>query len=554
MCSLFKMMLPKLVQGASLLLAASLVSCDNASMKNSGEGGNSRSIGIDSVIAFEKQYDLKIPLQKGQSLPPVKVKVNLDDTLITFMDYQRNKIIRWDYDKEKIEDPIDVRLHDHKVYIQNYKILGPNRIILTYNPNFFGGYHNKAIVMIDQEKNIIDSFNFRGAKVNIKGYREWPKYKNYYLDFTYFPIVYNHQNHTVIAPLASYKSPCDSFYMTDTLGLLGTVATLSHDDPGFSKLNFDFPCSKYGSTYWDNAKYLRGGYNTSANKIAIGTGHSNEIQIIDLVENTTQTKQIPWSSDGKPVPSTKKDAPMFDRSNPEYLGIKYDRNRKGYWFLARLGLNDKASALLNNYPLHELIFSNKKFNQFSKGILPFGYSEPYIPFKNGILAYNKKQSTKQGKIIFSYFKLSLNLFHKDMYAKRRKAKLKEINQKHTCSKLEYLKAYSTNKNKFLLVPLENTCSACIKKLTSYINKNKHALKQDIALILIASNPSIVEDFKASAQIKNQEWVHEDVKMQWKQSFDEWTNLKLVGTNNQGEISLEKTYDPLEMVLLFDQLK
>jgi hypothetical protein len=470
-----------------------------------------------------------------------------DENILTFIDQNSHKIRFWKLDHGVFTDSIYYNYHNLQLW--GYKFLSKDSILLSFNPTYINNFHDSVKFIINRNNKKLDNFSFVGAPVPMLYANKNIEHKSgkfYYLCEPNFPVIYDHTRNAVFSVLDLFSGT----YYPANGNAQNFKAGWSYDNgESFKQVQLDFYEQPSPNEYFFTFQREMTGAYDGDSFVMIGIGSSPTIIKYNLKTNKVVKKADIEFAFVKPQPAPNSAAAeeLNQLEINTYYTIKYDRYTKTYWRIAQMKNNPGYASLLKNYPIYEIVQFDANLNKIAEGVLPFG-SKRIIPYKGGLLVFNKYESVKKNRLILDWYGISL-LKNKNTGAldsmivkERNKAEYPAMTRNN------YLNQLSDHKNfdNYLLVPLSQTCTSCLEEFGERINSILNTKSNSkLAVILFENNPTAMSAFLKKYGLENH--VGKDIFFETNgnvyMNIASWTNFKLIHINNDS--FKEKNYEAID---------
>jgi len=485
-------------------------------------------------------------LEGEQTLPPVhpRFKQVNGQPVITYIDFANRHIVLQElYDSSN--ERIDIGLYEHQ-YVQNYHMISEDSILLAFNTTYFLGNHNKCVLLVDSSKNILDSIKVTGEHIqHFNDRRDWDSL--YYSDFTYFPLYFNSKDHSTFIGTSPYLELCQNPLVNRSYKPF-SKCHLSSKNHASKSIKLPAICTGSSSFYNADAKYTRACFTDS--EIIFGFGHTSDLYRYNLKTEEVSKKEIRTSfSEYHDFGKSEYEAPAFDYSMADWARLYFDPYKKQVLRLLRLPIPETGSPLETNYPRYVLIKMNMNLEVIDEGVIPFGFGQQLLISPEGLWAYNALSSEQESEIIFTQILTSSN---------EESTELAPTKAKETDNLSGYLKKIQMDYagKSVVLIPLDNSCGACLEKFASYLQLHPTLLnKENVQFVILSSSLEKVNNYLETITTNKDALtkVYIDNRSTSKTYLKPWINPRLVEFNEQGDVQKDKTYDPDEMTKLLESL-
>ncbi len=484
-----------------------------------------------TIIDLQHSFDLEIPKlydNQNNSLLKPKLTVFNNEDCISYIDVINRKILVYSISSNNYLDSIDINKYKNQ-FVQDYYIISKDSIMLAFNTTYFLMKHDSCIQILDREKKLLETISFENSRVLLesKQRKDIDKNNYFYSDFTYFPLF--KYNGKVFTPLAAYNHKyCDSVFKSDQIKPLG-IASISGSHEKYREIDICFHCPEFGLYYPINFKYPRG---TLGNGVLyIGFANEPKVYMLNLLNHSLTAKFLEFSTIDEIYQSQTEISTFFDYSQPEYIDMVYDNEGSRFFWFARKKADSLSKPIYQNYPQISFVLADKNLEKIGEGVLPLGCRPPVIPYKDGIFVYNKIRSNEMNSIIFSYFQISEQTT--TIETLRNKIQQETTSDVHVANdySIQYLKLLAGSPDgQFLLIPFDNSCKACIDKISLFFKdlQNKRQINNALKVLLISTNESKINSFLENSWLKEfEDRVFFDRKEIFKAYLLEWTNPRLI---------------------------
>ncbi|MDR0363593.1 MAG: hypothetical protein LBH92_01000 [Bacteroidales bacterium] len=513
----------------------------------------------EEVIVLIPEYEIEFDTPKKMSTWSSRLYVLPNgDTCFASIDQINRKLNFLSLSSKKIVDSIDLDFHK-KQLIEDFYIISPDSILLAFMPSYLGNLHDRALVMINREKKIIDTFFLDGLPVKTKAH--FDTLHNYVTDYKDFPLI--HQDDVVYTSL-KYD---ERINYCDGHASLGFIDHRNHD--AYSEIPIYFPCYGDHDFYTYRFRPLRGCFDGKENLYA-AFGHTPTLYKYNIATKELTQTYIPFITIDSIAPYFYTDKqstysiPGYDHYKGEYMNMKYDPFNEIIIWYARVAADSTDSPLCKDHTIYTFALLDKDMNKIGEGVMPEGYYRSLKPYNGGFLANNN--FADGDKLILTFFNYKIEKKPSGYLAsliKERKDKYNE-GYEHAdidVSLLRYANNITESKgfSKFLLVPLEMSCETCLPAYAKIIKESLPSMKKnnDLAIVLIASEQKKADDFMKiifdDAAVDNdaKAFFYTDLTRRYLHYVDLWINPQYIEANK--EIVYKKIINPGDMNLLREKL-
>lgn len=383
--------------------------------------------------------------------------------------------------------------------------------------------------------------------------REGDKFENdwsFQIHSYYFPIVYNPKLEAVATTISKFH-----FYPASFPQVITGWVFLNKSKKKFEKIpvTLTLPTEEFFPRIY---RYFRGTSDDEGN-IYYGVGYSPKIIKYDVLNKCTIEANLNFITIDTIEPKKSLEIADSDdniRNSHEYNFIRYDKFNDLLWRISRIGTDENSPPIQINYPVGTIVLFDKNLNKLGEGIVPQYHKGPVIPFRGGLLLYDQMESDKKNEMIYSFFKFKLDTISRISFLEKFKQTIS--NRTETEESIQsYLHSIVSNNSyrNYLLIPVNNSCGPCLKKLLLYLKVNsKNLHKKNLAIILIANSNETIKTTISESNLNEyyNDYIFSDTKEGYKTSMPLWVNPKYIEIDIKNNIVLNENFNPSEMGSLF----
>ena len=469
--------------------------------------------------------------------------------ILSFIDPLSRNIYIWDLEGKTLLDSIDIDFYKYQ-FVQQYHIIDSNEFILAFNPEYFGLNHDKALIRTNRNKEILGAFNFTGANVPTSK-QCIPDSLLSFSNYTAFPFYYDKNGKYVIASLCSYYRRHRKLQLTDVSQYKLTGKVYEDSSKEFSPFNFHFTPPKIGFNNPVSYELTKAFIDTVNQKIGIGHGNVSEIQLFDINSenklNNINLKSFFVESQIKALKESEFDD--YEEYMPEYSNMVFNHNNNSLYRIVKLPLYDSVSPIFFSFPLYSIIEYCFEDKTQKEAILPFGFGEPIVAFKDGFMVYNQYVSQTENTRCFSYFEFNEKMdfdskpedFLMDIYAKKTPS-LNKIGWSN------YFEDLNIDSDTIVSVNLNRICPSCKTKLGMALSKG--ITNKNLPVILVANNKTYIQDFISKYKLNKNMFLIDNIN---NQSFYIKQYVNPIVLINKKDSIVEEVINPRRMNYLIDSI-
>jgi hypothetical protein len=399
--------------------------------------------------------------------------------------------------------------------LSNYKWVSQSHLVLTYHVPGMGYTNDWTVYLYDFDSGkIASTYNFDGSDML---HSKLPNFNNSinngsssHYDFsgsTTFDLIFNHKDSSIILPVyPAYNktNPKDTFtfqHLSNTKVLLKVFPIHANKTayrllPEFKDLFFDCNKSKY---FYQSLYNVSSYHDESKNTLYLSTGLSNMIIQYDYLNN--EQKVVNNSHEFLPnCNGFDSLSNSNDFSQSFFLNLFYDSIHNLFLRQVLLPLNDKE--LKKHWPKrYGCIVMDNKFKTLGFVEFPIGYKMFGLD-KQGYLHLKQTEN-------ISDFTSSQILVISIAKTFSRKASVGLVSEPPSLEK-EYSNYNSffkdvnpdiLNYKKVVIVPIDNSCPACINKVTNFLTI-ADSIQSDVCVIILFKNKSKAEELASILRNKS----------------------------------------------------
>lgn len=519
----------------------------------------------ENVVVFHKKFEIETSRFIGE----FHQYIFDQDTFLFDASSEKNiyqRDLSWN-----IIDSIDVDFYPHQ-WIQDFHFISKDSILLVFFTNIFNEYHDDAMIIVDRNKNILETINLSNLPILMK-----PKFnvnnketnRDYFLNYwTDFPLTYDKGR--IVAPLSLYSSKKIEY--PEKLQPNKIVHHYQNDSVSETPIKFSF--LKDHKSYCNIYQKPIGTFHNST--LYAAYGYEPVIYKYNIDNHSFNKKYISFETMDTIYPSLVKD--FFDLRNEHlfsrYNRICYDSTNQTIILFAQLGADSTESPLSRQNPIKTFVILDTSLNKLAEGIMPNQYDNRFnlIPYNGGFLIF--KEEKKDGTVVYDYLNYTIEK-KKSGFLKQEIQKIKNKYNKGFVKKpenemilsyIEHLTQQKMNDAKILIIPIESTCTGFITGFSNAIQKNFEKLQDKSLFVILVSdknvaNPfididgfiaqSIPKDYKSDSSSYKQLFYIDSTKIFFSYT-DGWINPKYVECQSS-KIVFNKNIDPNDFKLFTEKI-
>lgn len=403
--------------------------------------------------------------------------------------------------------------------LSNYKWLSNSHLVLTYHVPGMGYTNDWTVYLYDFDLGkIASTYNFDGSDMLHSKLPDFDRSINNgsssLYDFsgsTTFDFVYNPSDSSLILPVyPAYNktNPKDTFtfqLLSKTKSLLKVFPIHSNKkafrlQSEFKDLFYDCNLNKY---FYQSLFNISSYHDANKNILYLSTGLSNKILQYDYLNN----KQKVVNNSNEFLPNCNGFDSLSnsnDFSQSFFLNLYYDSLHNRFLRQVLLPLNDKE--LKKHWPKrYGCIVMDNKFKTLGFVEFPIGYKMFGLD-KQGYLHLKQTEN-------ISDFTSSQVLVISIAKTFSRKASVRLVSAPPSLEK-EYSNYNSFFKDvnpailkyaKVVIVPIDNSCPACINKVTSFLTK-ADSIQSDVCVVILFKNKNKAEEL--ASMLRNKSFINQ----------------------------------------------
>lgn len=508
-------------------------------------------------VILNKEYDIvtKANTVSHSNNFVLRSYVRNDGHIISEMvSHPSEQFVVFDKSDAKILDSIDLRIH-FPMEVTDAIIIGKDSIMIALNTIYENNYHDAAILIIDRNKNILDTVDISEFPVKTQDRPMLKDSNRLFASFWNFPLSYTSQ--TIFIPLNQWY-----YYSPHAPSLVGLVKY--HNNGTSNAISLPITYSKPPKGYYWTPYYRTPCGITTNNATYIFFPNSPVLYKYLIKEQKIIKKTIEFRTidEIKPYEIGKEGKP-FDAFKSKYESIVYDSSNHRLYMTARKNCDttDGTLATQQENSIYSFIILDEKMKKLGEGILPEGYYPNILPYKNGFLLLKKDKEKKT----YSYFSYTIekgNISYLKGQIQERRQKLNSICPKRT--NRESLIAYLQNivgrdysKYSTFVLFSESACPHCSTKYTQVLQQNKqNILENDVAVIIINEDTSTITDFcnevdgllmaSGATPSLNKIPIYSDTNNTFYNFFEYWINIRIIRFDDKGSLILDEIINPSDM--------
>lgn len=513
---------------------------------------------ISYNVVLKKEYDIVTDANNVSHSNSFVLRSYIKDGHIIeeMIRHPSEQFIVYDKSDAKILDSIDLSIH-YPLEVMDAIIIGEDSIMIALNTIYDNDFHDSAILIIDRNKNIIDTVDISDFPVKTHDRPMLNDSNRLYVSFWDFPLNYTSQ--AIFIPFNQWY-----YYSPHVSSLVGLVKYSNNGTSNAISLPITYTDSQKGY-YWTPYYRTPSGI-TTKNAAYVFFPNSPVLYKYLLKGQKIIKKTLKFSTIDKIKPyQVGEEGKPFDAFRSKYESLVYDSLNQRLYLTARKNCDttDGPLAAQEENSIYSFIIMDENMKKLGEGIIPEGYQSNILPYKNGFLLLKKDQD--QEKHTFSYFSYTIEKgdvsFLEDQIRERRQ-KFNSICPKMT--KKESLIAYfqkivgqDYSKYSTFVMFSESACPHCSTKYTQVLRQNKqNILENDVAVIIINEDTSVITDFCNEAdglQLApggmpplNKIPIYCDSNNAFHNFFDYWINIRIIRFDDKGSLILDEIINPSDM--------
>lgn len=499
--------------------------------------------------------DYKVNILDSVFITKANPDFNFITTISSFEDFvtidNRPYLIVYNLKENKTSRIFNTKLSFRHYALNNHFLLDTSlkSILGSYTSSYFDGEHSKAFGIYNfNEGKQIQKFNFNNRnfvnktdtnlKYNFADHIELTLYKPYYNIKEKYCIAalknFITEEDEKLRPIRNSGNLVKLFSQEGKYPKYFGFKYYSNKKDSFIFFNYYYPCGFSDSNY----SYLAYGLNNIIYKI-----NNNTNEITEFNASVSFLPQMHFLE--------KEYEGQFVEYYIQYTYLHYNPYTDNYYRMVRLP--KKRTESIGNYKKpHGIIIMNNKFTPIGFAILPVGCDQ-IVFTSQGTYIIDQNYTRRNSQI---------KLYKIDIKNTKKKLKIEPYYNADvddsSFSKVDSSKFYTylrtlgcTNKNtKAIIIPLINSCPACIAKIVPILTEAKK--DTSVNIIIISNNKQSVDKYMEKSNLKTSRFVFVDIKWQFENYLTSMYNINSVMLSEDKFII--QRYDPGNLYDIIKNLK
>lgn len=485
-----------------------------------------------------------------QKLWPTRLKF-YNDSVLAFSDIRKQRLYFYNMNADSIFIR-DILFRDYPVYISQFNFMGRDTLIFASTESSLNELHDSVLLLYDMKNDkILDAFNFNGTQLITSSSAS--QIDRYQRDFTFplmFELCLSPEGEVLMPVMHSGYYCCDKGRKEITsTNLYAVYSNKKKKAPRYLPVSFDCSGSDTGSYYPFLQMMLTGCVNSNGD-YSMAFGKSNAIWRLN--RKTGEVKKINsqpyFLPETKPINdniNAKYDRLDWDLRQIDYQHLVYDSFRNRYLRLVRMPVRSDDPPIMKNFPVWGVIIMDENLKVTGFAELPFGFSTPIIPSKQGIIALDYYASDRGDVCKLVEFKLSEGEPIADSILTHR-ATTHLINE---TGMAPYLKSVDTgllSYKKLIIIPINNSCHSCLETVSTYL-KSDLGKDTTVAKLFIASKEEF-HQYKEVNHLESNSSYYYDFQSTYKHYLEKLYNINTLLWNGQSFVQKRYSPDALQFLL------
>ena len=438
--------------------------------------------------------------------------------------------VRYNVSDSILLDSVDFKIRP-QTNVQAYRFLSKDTILLALNPSYERNYHDGILLLINRNKEILDTINLDAFPVKTPRHPDLEDPERMFVTYTKFPLIYKHDK--ILVPMEHWGNMFPGLPNDSVIGVVNTKTRECYKLPiGQTPA----PQNYYWGLFYKYPCGVEAGDN-----VYIFFGSEPVLYKYNLISDNISTAKVPFLTiDSIPPYSIKEDDDQMDPYRSQYEKITFDSSNHLLYWTAKVKC-DTSDGPFSIQPINfinSFVVLDEQMNKLGEGVLPEGYSSCIIPYKKGFLLYKRNQPS----ITYTYFTYKIVKGKKEDLLKQISERRAKYNKKYPKLSNDEAFVYYLKKimgfefdghQRFVIIPA-SSCPACVPAYAQTLQKYRHELwKNKVAIILINDDIAQIKDFynMAGASYNNSETTIKqlpifcDTTNEYRTYFRNWINLR-----------------------------
>lgn len=515
------------------------------------------------VVVLHEEYDIVMDHAYNRHCPYYGLSSHYFDGDCLFAEgikWASQQYLRYNVSDSVLLDSVSLKVRPN-IQIDDYCFLDKDTILIVANPSYEHDLHDGIILLVDRNRNIIDSVGLYDFPVKSSCRLNMTDRERMFVSYYLFPLVCKHDK--IVIPMVHWGHYFPGLPNDSVIGVINIKTKQTH------KLPIAPPAAPDGY-YWGYFYTYPRGLNVDDN-LYIFFGSLPRLYKYDMKTGDIVARSVPFETieDIRPYKIPDENL-QFDPYRSQYEELFYDSHLKLLYWTAKVKSDTTDGPYATQYVnyIYSFAILDENMHKIGEGVLPEGYSHEIIPYKDGFLLFKRNQP----KLTYTYFTYSITKGNGEILKEQIKQRRKKYNLDYP--KLSKDKAFTNyiqkimGKNnaffkRFVVIPA-TSCPSCIPAYEQILKNNKCTfLNNRTAVILINNDSSQINDFfeaieennKANELKINKIPVYCDTMNEYRYYFNEWVNLRCIELDsNREEIIFDNIISPSNLMDLDDFLK
>lgn len=508
------------------------------------------------VVLLHEEYDIVIDHSYNRNCPYYGLSSHYydNDCLVAEgIKWTSQQYFKYNVSDSVLLDSVSLKVRPN-IQIDDCYFLDKDTILIVANPSYERDLHDGIILLVDRNRNIIDSIGLYDFPVKSSCRLNMTDPERMFVSYYLFPLVCKHDK--IVVPMVHWGHYFPGLSNDSVVGVINIRTKQTN------KLPIAPPIASDGY-YWGYFYTYPRGLDVGDN-LYIFFGASPRLYKYNMKTDDVVARSIPFETieDIRPY-KIPEENPQFDPYRSQYEDLFYDSHRKLLYWTAKIKCDTTDGPYATQYVnyIYSFAILDENMHKIGEGVLPEGYSHEIIPYKEGFLLFKRNQP----RLTYTYFTYSISNGSGKILKEQIKNRRENYNNDYP--KLSKDKAFTnyirkivgekyTFFKRFVIIPA-TSCPTCIPVYEQLLKNNKSTfLINKTAVILINNDTSQISDFlesieenKESNELKvNKIPVYCDTTNEYRYYFNEWVNLRCIELDsNKRNIIFDKTINPSSLM-------
>lgn len=515
------------------------------------------------VVSLHEEYDIVMEHPYHRDCPYYGLSSHYYDggsLVAEGVKWTSQQYLKYNVSDSVLLDSLTLKVRPN-IRIDGYCFLDKDTVLVAANPSYERDLHDGILIVVDRKQHIIDSISLYDLPVKTSLRPDITDPERMFVSYFVFPLVCRYDK--IVVPMVHWGHSFPGLANDSVIGIIDRKTKQA------SKLPIAPPAAPDGH-YWGYFYNYPRGIEVEDN-LFVFFGSSPKMYRYNMKTGHIDTCSVPFETidDIQPYKVSENNT-QYDPYRSQFEELFHDPQHKRLFWTAKVKCDTDDGPFATQYVNYVYSFAvmDENMRKIGEGVLPEGYSNEIIPYKEGFLLFKRNQP----KLTYTYFTYSISKEKGASLNKQIKERREKYNRDYP--KLPKNEAFAnyTRKivgekhtlfKKYVIIPA-TSCPSCVPAYAQLLKKNRPSFaKNKTAVIFINNNPSQIDEFFESIEENrdanelrlNKIPVYLDTTNEYRYYFNEWINLRCIELDSDKRtIILDKIVNPSNIMDLDDFLK